>query len=153
MSAVLTAEQALKLVGEIFVYHMPFNRALGMELERYEKEFAQLAFKNQPMMVGNWAQSILHGGVIASALDVAAGLVCVGSTLTRHETISEDELRQRLSRMGTIDLRVDYLRPAGASVLLLLVACCVQAIKSPSPALNYTMKNSFILPVPPPPIW
>ena len=54
MSAVLTAEQALKLVGEMFVYHMPFNRALGMELERYEKEFAQLAFKNQPMMVGNW---------------------------------------------------------------------------------------------------
>lgn len=153
MSAVLTAEQALKLVGEMFVYHMPFNRALGMELERYEKEFAQLAFKNQPMMVGNWAQSILHGGVIASALDVAAGLVCVGSTLTRHETISEDELRQRLSRMGTIDLRVDYLRRAGASVLLLPVACCVQAIKSPSPALNYTMKNSFILPVPPPPIW
>ena len=27
MSAVLTAEQALKLVGEMFVYHMPFNRA------------------------------------------------------------------------------------------------------------------------------
>ena len=112
MSAVLTAEEALKLVGEMFVYHMPFNRALGLELERYEKEFAQLAFNNQPMMVGNWAQSILHGGVIASALDVAAGLVCVGSTLTRHDTINEDELRQRLSRMGTIDLRVDYLRPA-----------------------------------------
>ena len=122
MSAVLTAEQALKLVGEMFVYHIPFNRALGMELERYEKEFAQLAFKNQPMMVGNWAQSILHGGVIASALDVAAGLVCVGSTLTRHETISEDELRQRLSRMGTIDLRVhdeiDLRRVAVARVEL-----------------------------------
>ena len=107
----LTAEAALKLVGEIFVYHMPFNRALGLELERYEKAFAQLSFNNQPMMVGNWAQSILHGGVIASALDVAAGLVCVGSTLTRHDTINEEELRQRLSRMGTIDLRVDYLRP------------------------------------------
>ena len=107
----LTAAAALKLVGEIFVYHMPFNRALGLELERYEKEFAQLSFNNQPMMVGNWAQSILHGGVIASALDVAAGLVCVGSTLARHDTINEDELRQRLSRMGTIDLRVDYMRP------------------------------------------
>ena len=46
MSAVLTAEQALKLVGEMFVYHMPFNRALGMELERYEKDPAntKLAF-------------------------------------------------------------------------------------------------------------
>ena len=32
MSAMLTAEEALKLVGEIFVYHMPFNRALGLEL-------------------------------------------------------------------------------------------------------------------------
>ena len=111
MSAELTAAEALKLVGEIFVYHMPFNRALNLELEVYEKAFAQLSFNNQPMMVGNWAQSILHGGVIASALDVAAGLVCVGSTLTRHDTINEDELRQRLSKMGTIDLRVDYLRP------------------------------------------
>lgn len=111
MSVELTADEALKLVGEIFVYNMPFNRALGLELEIYEKTFAQISFHNQPMMVGNWAQNILHGGVIASALDVAAGLVCVGSTLTRHETITEDELRQRLSKMGTIDLRVDYLRP------------------------------------------
>lgn len=153
MSAVLTAEQALKLVGEMFVYHMPFNRALGLELERYEKAFAQLAFNNQPMMVGNWAQSILHGGVIASALDVAAGLVCVGSTLTRHETISEDELRQRLSRMGTIDLRVDYLRRAEATALRPPVACCAQEIKWPSPAWNYTMKIGCTSPAPPPLIW
>ncbi|WP_374191579.1 thioesterase family protein, partial [Pseudomonas aeruginosa] len=90
---------------------MPFTRPLGLKLDRYKKAFPQFSFNNQPMMVGNWAKSILHGGVIASALDVAAGLVCVGSTLTRHDTINEEELRQRLSRMGTIDLRVDYLRP------------------------------------------
>ena len=63
------------------------------------------------MLVGNAAQQILHGGVIASVLDVAAGLVCVNSSLTRQEHITEEELRHRLSRMGTIDLRVDYLRP------------------------------------------
>lgn len=153
MSAVLTAEEALKLVGEMFVYHMPFNRALGLELERYEKEFAQLAFNNQPMMVGNWAQSILHGGVIASALDVAAGLVCVGSTLTRHETISEDELRQRMSRMGTIDLRVDYLRPGRGIALPPPAACCGRVIKSLLRAWNCITKNSFILPAQPPLIW
>ena len=90
MSAVLTAEQALKLVGEMFVYHMPFNRALGMELERYEKEFAQLAFKNQPMMVGNWAQSILHGGGrrVRRWMSPQAWRAWEGA-LTRHETISE----------------------------------------------------------------
>jgi acyl-coenzyme A thioesterase PaaI-like protein len=153
MSATLTAEEALKLVGEIFVYHMPFNRALGLELERYEKDFAQLSFNNQPMMVGNWAQSILHGGVIASALDVAAGLVCVGSTLTRHDTINEDELRQRLSRMGTIDLRVDYLRPGREIALPVPAACYAQATKSPSPVSNCTTKNRCISPAQPPLIW
>lgn len=39
MSTTLSADQALQLVGEIFVYHMPFNRALGLELERYEPAF------------------------------------------------------------------------------------------------------------------
>lgn len=112
MSAVpLDQAAARRLIGEIFVYHMPFNRALGLELDRLESDYAELSLANQTMLVGNSAQKILHGGVIASVLDVAAGLVCVTSALTRQETISDEELRQRLSRMGTIDLRVDYLRP------------------------------------------
>lgn len=102
---------ARRLIGEIFVYHMPFNRALGLALDRLESDYAELSLANQTMLVGNAAQKILHGGVIASVLDVAAGLVCVTAALTRQESITEEELRQRLSRMGTIDLRVDYLRP------------------------------------------
>ncbi|MBM7345980.1 thioesterase family protein [Pantoea coffeiphila] len=112
MSALpLDQAAARRLIGEIFVYDMPFNRSLGLELDRLEPDFAQLSLANQTMLVGNYAQKILHGGVIASVLDVAAGLVCVSSALTRQQSITEEELRQRLSRMGTIDLRVDYLRP------------------------------------------
>ncbi|MFG1175768.1 thioesterase family protein [Erwiniaceae bacterium CAU 1747] len=112
MSALpLDQAAARRLIGEIFVYDMPFNRSLGLELDRLEPDFAQLSLANQTMLVGNYAQKILHGGVIASVLDVAAGLVCVCSALTRQQSITEEELRQRLSRMGTIDLRVDYLRP------------------------------------------
>ncbi|MEA1062631.1 thioesterase family protein [Apirhabdus apintestini] len=107
----LSNEDVLQLVGDIFVYQMPFNRLLGLELEHFDNHLAQLSFRHQETLVGNHAQRILHGGAIAAALDVTAGLVCVGSALTRHETIAEDELRQRLARMGTIDLRVDYLRP------------------------------------------
>ncbi|MFT4271528.1 MAG: thioesterase family protein [Pantoea sp.] len=110
-SPMLTPQEARRLIGEIFVYHMPFNQALGLELDRLEPDYAELGFANKTMLVGNAAQSILHGGVIASVLDVAAGLVCVSHSLTRQENISEEELRQRLSRMGTIDMRVDYLRP------------------------------------------
>ncbi|MBK4727838.1 thioesterase family protein [Pantoea agglomerans] len=112
MSAVpMDQAAARRLIGEIFVYHMPFNRALGLELDRLESDYAEISLANQTMLVGNSAQKILHGGVIASVLDVAAGLVCVTSALTRQESITEEELRQRLARMGTIDLRVDYLRP------------------------------------------
>ncbi|QGU89352.1 thioesterase family protein [Erwinia sorbitola] len=112
MSAVpMDQAAARRLIGEIFVYHMPFNCALGLKLDRLESDYAELSLENQTKLVGNSAQKILHGGVVASVLDVAAGLVCVTSALTRQESITEEELRQRLSRMGTIDLRVDYLRP------------------------------------------
>ncbi|WP_418162564.1 thioesterase family protein [Pantoea vagans] len=110
-SPVLTPQDARQLVGEIFVYHMPFNQALGLELMRLDADYAEISFNNKSMLVGNQAQQILHGGVIASVLDVAAGMVCVSNALTRQESISEADLRQRLSRMGTIDMRVDYLRP------------------------------------------
>ncbi len=107
----LDHDAARRLIGKIFVYDMPFNCALGLTLDKLEQDYAELVFVNQHQLVGNAAQKILHGGVIASVLDVAAGLVCVSSTLTRQPTITEEELRQRLARMGTIDLRVDYLRP------------------------------------------
>ncbi|GME45419.1 hypothetical protein CRM79_13570 [Pantoea agglomerans] len=110
-SPVLTPQDARQLVGEIFVYHMPFNQALGLELMRLDADYAEISFNNKSMLVGNQAQQILHGGVIASVLDVAAGMVCVSNALARQESISEADLRQRLSRMGTIDMRVDYLRP------------------------------------------
>ncbi|MFC0226044.1 thioesterase family protein [Serratia aquatilis] len=107
----MTLEAARQRIGEIFVYHMPFNRELGLELRRFDDDYAELTFTNQDKLVGNAAQNILHGGVIASVLDVAAGLACVGSVLMRQDPLVEEELATRLSRMGTIDLRVDYLRP------------------------------------------
>ncbi|PWC14677.1 thioesterase family protein [Brenneria corticis] len=109
--AMLTREHVRQLVADIFIYNMPFNGELGLELRHFAADRATLTFVRQSKLIGNALQNILHGGVIAAGLDVAAGLVCVGNTLLRHETISEHEFRQRLARMGTIDMRVDYLRP------------------------------------------
>jgi len=111
----LSHEAALQLIGNIFVYDMPFNRELGLELKRLDCDYAELKFANQTKLVGNAAQKILHGGVIAAVLDVAAGLVCVTSSLIRRDKpdhpLLEAEMRQRLSKMGSVVLRVDYLRP------------------------------------------
>jgi len=116
----LTHDAARQLIGEIFIYDMQFNRELGLELRRLDADIAELTFSNHPKLVGNAVQKILHGGVIASVLDVAAGLVCVNSALIRHDKpdhpLLEPEMRQRLSKMGTIDLRVDYLRPGRGEI-------------------------------------
>lgn len=130
----LTLEAARRKIGEIFVYHMPFNRELGLELRRFDDDYVELSFTNQRKLVGNAAQEILHGGVIAAVLDVAAGLACAGGVLTRLEPLIEEEIAAKLSRMGTIDLRVDYLRPAAASTSSPPPACCAAATKSPSRA-------------------
>ncbi|ETS32757.1 hypothetical protein BB987_04685 [Photorhabdus temperata] len=112
----VTLEQARQLIGNFFIYHMPFNQILGLELLRFEQDYAEIQFHNQSKLVGNTAQKILHGGVIASVLDVCAGLVCVGNALARITPTPREELEKRISTMGTIDLRVDYLRPGRGEV-------------------------------------
>ncbi|MEH2921914.1 thioesterase family protein [Samsonia erythrinae] len=107
----LTRDTVRQRVGEIFIYNMPFNIELGLELRQFDADKAVLTFARQDKLIGNAAQKILHGGVIAAGLDVAAGLVCVGNALLRHESIEMQEFHHRLARMGTIDMRVDYLRP------------------------------------------
>ncbi|MFI0488795.1 MAG: thioesterase family protein [Yersinia sp. (in: enterobacteria)] len=107
----LTLKDVRRMIGEMFVYHMPFNRELGLKLTRFEQDYAEITFDYNEKLVGNTAQQILHGGVIAAVLDVAAGLVCVGNSLVRHEPLIQEQLQMKLAKMGTIDLRVDYLRP------------------------------------------
>ncbi|MBC8947621.1 MULTISPECIES: thioesterase family protein [Xenorhabdus] len=116
VDTILTPEEARKFIGELFVYHMPFNRLLGLELLRFEQDYAELQFCYQEKLIGNMIHKILHGGAIASILDVAGGLVCAGNALISIETITIAEIQKRLTTLGTIDLRVDYLRPGRGEV-------------------------------------
>ncbi|WP_340609938.1 thioesterase family protein [Xenorhabdus bharatensis] len=112
----LTQEEARKIIGEVFIYQMPFNQLLGLELIRFEHDYAELQFFNQDKLLGNMAQKILHGGAIASILDVAGGLVCAGGALNMMKTVTLEEIKKRLPTLGTIDLRVDYLRPGRGEI-------------------------------------
>jgi uncharacterized protein (TIGR00369 family) len=62
-------------------------------------------------LIGNYVHGILHGGVISSVLDVTGGLTATISSAERLVSLSPDEIKSRIARVGTIDLRVDYLRP------------------------------------------
>ena len=99
---------------EVFEQRIPFNQVLGLKLEEVTASSARLSFAMRRELVGNPMRGSLHGGVISAALDTVGGLVAFVSLLDRLE--SHEEGLARLANVGTIDLRVDYLRSGvGAS--------------------------------------
>jgi len=53
----------------------------------------------------------LHGGVTASAIDLAGGVVVAANIFTQLAELSAEIIAQSLSCLSTIDLRTDFLRP------------------------------------------
>ena len=93
--------------------HLPFNELLGLEVDRLEAQRAGFRFAKRKALVGNFVQGILHGGVISAVLDTTGGLMATVSALGRmlENGGTQEEMVAGFSRIGTIDMRVDYLRP------------------------------------------
>ena len=65
----------------------------------------------RPELVGHYAYGRLHGGVISAVLDSLGGLTPMAAIAERHPNDSAQQVMHRFARMGTIDLRIDFLRP------------------------------------------
>ncbi|NQY33958.1 MAG: thioesterase family protein [Alteromonadaceae bacterium] len=90
---------------------MPFNQLLGLTITQFNSEQSEIRFKWQDKLVGNPLQKILHGGVTASALDLAGGIVAAANIIDQLDDLSPESIQQNLWKLGTIDLRTDFLRP------------------------------------------
>ncbi|WP_137886427.1 thioesterase family protein [Pseudomonas sp. 2FE] len=105
----LTAE--LQQAVSSFFQRIPFNQVLGIQLGELSPERVVMSLPMKPELIGNFVHGILHGGVIASLLDVAGGAMALIGAFERHQHLPSAERMARLSKLGTIDLRIDYLRP------------------------------------------
>ncbi|MCU7994476.1 thioesterase family protein [Shewanella glacialipiscicola] len=103
--------EILKKVADVFDKHVPFHNLLGLEIKRYDINGVEVVVNMKPELIGNIHQQILHGGVTATILDVVGGLTAFAGLVASGEDWSIEELQQRLQTLGTIDMRVDYLRP------------------------------------------
>ncbi|GAA5218583.1 thioesterase family protein [Corallincola platygyrae] len=101
----------LATIARLFTDQMPFNRTLGITIPYFTCDKVEVHFDMHDGLIGNPIQKILHGGVTASVLDVAGGLIAIANFLAKSDTMDKTELNKKLARMGTIDMRVDYLRP------------------------------------------
>lgn len=103
-------EDERTFVRKMFEERIPFNRLLGLEILSLEPDKPVLKIENRKELVGNYTRGILHGGVISATLDTAGGLAAYLGVLQRDREESPEDRRKKLSRLGTIDLRIDYLR-------------------------------------------
>lgn len=107
----MNMDELLKLVGETYENKLPFNRVLGLRIGSLEETGAAVHFDMRPELVGNFVHGILHGGVISAALDATGGMVATAGILRQAAAEGTEAAVARIARIGTIDLRVDYLRP------------------------------------------
>ncbi|WP_394202325.1 thioesterase family protein [Shewanella waksmanii] len=103
-------------VAEIFDKHVPFHNLLGMDIKRYDIEGVEVVVNMKPELIGNIHQQILHGGVTATVLDVVGGLTAFSGLVASRDDWTLADLEKRIQTLGTIDLRIDYLRPGRGEV-------------------------------------
>ncbi|NUZ07437.1 PaaI family thioesterase [Piscinibacter koreensis] len=77
----------------------PYSRELGLRLHGVEPGWCVIKVLPDERLVGNPATGVVHGGVITALLDSCYGLAIF---------VKLDKLRP----MATLDLRIDYLKPA-----------------------------------------
>jgi uncharacterized protein (TIGR00369 family) len=114
----MDAKQLSDYVTYVFNEQLPFNRFLGFEARWVTEEKIELRLPWKDELMGNPHQTILHGGVTAAILDTIGGLVAILQAVKDLAPIDSKEFEKRLAKMGTIDMRVDYLLPGRGSLFI-----------------------------------
>lgn len=96
----------LELLRQVAEEFIPFNKWLGMKVEDIDRGRVTISIPWRPEIVGDPTVPALHGGVIGAVADATGG-IAVWTTLENP-----------MSRVSTVDMRVDYLRPGKQEKLI-----------------------------------
>lgn len=108
MARPISRRKQEQILREIFEKRVPFNRLLGLKVVSTDPSSPRVRFDMRPDLIGNPTRQNLHGGVISSVLDVVAGFAIHLALVEKQREAAEEV---RFPNIGTVDLRVDYLRP------------------------------------------
>lgn len=106
-----------KKIAEQFIGAIPHSRALGMELVEITDGAAEISMAYDPRFVGDPETGVIHGGAVSALMDT-----CCGTAVMSHPTSP--------GGTATIDLRIDYMRPATPGQRITARAECYHITRS-----------------------
>ncbi|MEY4753371.1 MAG: hypothetical protein RJA44_1046 [Pseudomonadota bacterium] len=109
-----SAEEQARLEAaftDLFERRICFNEVLGLRIESIAPDDFAMRLTMRPDLVGHYLYGRLHGGVISATLDATGGNAIMAAIGEKHAHETTEQIMHRFAKIGTIDLRIDYLRP------------------------------------------
>jgi uncharacterized protein (TIGR00369 family) len=101
----------IETIARAFIEALPHSRALGMRLEAIGKGHAVIAMPYDARLVGDPETGVIHGGAVSALMDTACGAAVMSHPGAGVST-------------ATLDLRIDYMRPATPGETIVARAEC-----------------------------
>lgn len=104
-------EEFISGMTNIFEELIVFNQVLGLKITSLKPTQVRARIDMKRELIGHFSFNRIHGGVISAGLDAMGGLAVMAAIGARHMDETPMQRLLRFGKLGTIDLRVDYLRP------------------------------------------
>ena len=101
----------IREVTDLFEEKITFNKVLGIKLAEIKPDRVTARLPMREDLIGHYLHQRIHGGVISACLDALGGIAIMAAVGARHLDEPVEQRMKRFMKLGTIDLRIDYLRP------------------------------------------